>query len=88
MSNRQIVWEDYKRLHPDGYERSQFFFHLAQNLKAQKSPTSVLHHEPGPELYVDFAGGTCGTTLPLHRIFSLVLAQNRCRSKFDKTDPS
>lgn len=55
---RQIVWEDYKRMHPDGYERSQFFYHLAQNLKAQKAPTSVLHHEPGLELYVDFAGDT------------------------------
>ena len=55
---RQIVWEDYKRMHPDGYERSLFFYHLAQNLKAQKSPTSVLHHEPGLELYVDFAGDT------------------------------
>jgi hypothetical protein len=55
---RQIVCEDYKRMHPDGYERSQFFYHLAQNLKAQKAPTSVLHHEPGLELYVDFAGDT------------------------------
>ena len=55
---RQIVWEDYKRIHPDGYERSQFFYHLSQNLKAQKAPTSVLHHEPGLELYVDFAGDT------------------------------
>ena len=45
-------------MHPDGYERSQFFYHLAQNLKAQKAPTSVLHHEPGLELYVDFAGDT------------------------------
>ena len=55
---RQIVWEDYKRMHPDGYGRSQFFYHLSQNLKAQKAPTSVLHHEPGLELYVDFAGDT------------------------------
>lgn len=53
---RQIVWEDYKSTHPDRYERSQFFYHLAQNLKAQKTPTSVLHHKPGFELYVDFAG--------------------------------
>ena len=58
ISNRQIVREDYKRMHPVGYERSQFFYHLAQNLKTQKAPTSVLHHEPGLELYVDFAGDT------------------------------
>ena len=22
---RQLVWEDYKRMHPDGYEKSQFY---------------------------------------------------------------
>ena len=57
---RQLVWEDYKRLHPDGYEKSQFYFHLAQNLKAQKTPTSALPHDPGKELFVDFAGDTLG----------------------------
>lgn len=57
---RQLVWEDYKRLYPDGYEKSQFYYHLAQNLRAQKPATSVLQHEPGKELYVDFAGDTLG----------------------------
>lgn len=55
---RQLVWEDYRRLYPDGYGKSQFYFHLAQNLRAQKSPTSALPHEPGKELFVDFAGDT------------------------------
>lgn len=41
---RQIVWEDYKRMHPDGYERSQFFYHLAQNLNmATHRLTSIWH---------------------------------------------
>ena len=57
---RQLVWEEYKRTHPDGYEKSQFYFHLAQNLRAQKAPTSVLQHDPGKELFVDFAGDTLG----------------------------
>ena len=57
---RQLVWEEYKRTHPDGYEKSQFYFHLAQNLKARKTPTSVLQHDPGKELFVDFAGDTLG----------------------------
>ena len=35
---RQLVWEDYKHLDLDGYEKSQFFFNLSQNLKAQKTP--------------------------------------------------
>lgn len=57
---RQLAWEEYKHLHPEGYEKSQFFFHLAQNLKAQESPTSSLPHDPGKELFVDFAGDTLG----------------------------
>lgn len=57
---RQLVWEEYRQMYPDGYGRSQFFFHLAQNLKAQKSPTSALSHEPGKELFVDFAGDRLG----------------------------
>lgn len=57
---RQLVWEEYKHLYPDGYEKSQSFFHLSQNLKAQKTPTSVLQHDPGKELFVDFAGDTLG----------------------------
>ena len=47
-------------MHPDGYEKSQFYFHLAQNLKVQKKPTSALPHDPGKELFVDFAGDTLG----------------------------
>ncbi|HNX66786.1 MAG TPA: IS21 family transposase [Bacteroidales bacterium] len=57
---RLMVWEDYRKIYPDGYGKSQFFFHLAQHLKAQKQSTSVLRHEAGNELYVDFAGDTLG----------------------------
>ena len=55
---RQLVWEEYKRMYPDGYGKSQFYYHLTQNLKAQKTSTSALPHEPGKELFVDFAGDT------------------------------
>lgn len=61
---RQIVWEDYRMMYSDGYGKSQFFFHLAQNLKAQKPASSVLPHEPGLELFVDFAGDTLGYVDP------------------------
>jgi transposase len=57
---RQMVWEDYRIMYPEGYGKSQFFFHLAQNLRARKQVTSVLQHDPGLELYVDFAGDTLG----------------------------
>lgn len=52
---RQLLWEEYKVDYPDGYARSQFFFHLSQHLKAAK-PSMVLTHQPGEKLYVDFAG--------------------------------
>lgn len=57
---RFLLWEEYIRKHPDGYSKSQFFFHLKQNLVVEKSPVAVLtnRYEPGKELFVDFAGDT------------------------------
>lgn len=56
---RFLVWQEYKQRHPDGYGKSQFFFHLKQNLIAEKaSTTAILHgtYVPGQKLFVDFAG--------------------------------
>lgn len=57
---RFLLWEEYIRKHPDGYSKSQFFFHLKQNLVVEKSPVAVLtnRYDPGKELFVDFAGDT------------------------------
>ena len=55
---RNMLWEEYKEEHPNGYSRAQFYYHLKQNLKALKAPVTVLKHEPGLELYVDFTGDT------------------------------
>jgi len=57
---RFLLWEEYMRKHPDGYGKSQFFFHLKQNLVVEKTPVGVLknRYEPGKELFVDFAGDT------------------------------
>ncbi|MBY5957068.1 IS21 family transposase [Membranicola marinus] len=52
---RQLLWEEYKVDYPNGYARSQFFFHLSQHRKAAK-PTMILTHHPGEKLYIDFAG--------------------------------
>ncbi len=55
---RFLVWQEYKKAHPDGYGKSQFFYHLKQNLVAQPKVTAVLSdtYEPGNMLYIDFAG--------------------------------
>ena len=55
---RQLLWEEYMTSHPDGYQKSQFYYHLKQNLVAGKGATAVLSftYEPGINLFVDFAG--------------------------------
>lgn len=57
---RFLLWEEYIKKHPNGYGKSQFFFHLKQNLVAEKTPVAVLanRYEPGKELFIDFAGDT------------------------------
>ena len=54
---RLLLWEEYRRENPDGYGKSQFFFHLKQNLVAQKQ-VGVLRnvYNPGEILMIDFAG--------------------------------
>ena len=55
---RQLLWEEYRQTHPDGYGKSQFYEHLKQNLVAQKDIATVLaaSYKPGEKLMVDFAG--------------------------------
>ena len=53
--NKALLWEEYKRDFPEGYERTQFFFHLAQLARARK-PSAVLTHKPGDKLFIDFSG--------------------------------
>ena len=52
---RQIMWEDYKRSHPNGVGRSQFNYYFSQ-WKDQVNPTMRMEHKVGDKLYVDFAG--------------------------------
>ncbi len=57
---RYLVWQEYIQQYPDGYSRSQFFYHLKQNLAASVAPTTVFTgtYLPGEKLFVDFAGDT------------------------------
>ena len=52
---KQLLWEEYRKDYPDGYSRSQFCYHLSQQLIARK-PSAVLTHRAGEQLFVDFAG--------------------------------
>lgn len=55
---RQLLWEEYRKTHPDGYGKSQFYEHLKQNLVARKDIVTVLAgtYKPGEKLMVDYAG--------------------------------
>jgi len=52
---RRLLWLEYITHNSSGYRYTQFCHHLKQQLVARK-PSAVLTHEPGEELYVDFAG--------------------------------
>jgi len=60
---RQLLWEEYKEGNPKGYARTQFFYHLSQQINAS-NPTMVLGHKPAEKLYIDFAGKTFPYTDP------------------------
>ncbi len=52
---KQLLWEEYRSNYPTGYSRSQFCYHLSQQLVARK-PSMVLQHRAGEKLFIDFAG--------------------------------
>jgi transposase len=56
---RQLLWQEYRNDHPDGYSYSQFCEHLRRHLKRE---LAVMHfnHRPGEQLQADFAGAKLG----------------------------
>lgn len=52
---RQLLWQEYKEINPDGYGYTQFCEYLNQE-RSLRSVTMHLEHSPGETLQVDFAG--------------------------------
>lgn len=52
---RKLLWEEYRREHPEGYGLTQFCYHISQHIAA-RNPSMVLQHKAGEKLFVDFAG--------------------------------
>lgn len=50
-----LLWEEYRKSHPEGVGRSQFLFHFSQ-WKARKIPTMRQNHKAGDKMFIDFAG--------------------------------
>ncbi|MDQ3143193.1 MAG: IS21 family transposase [Bacteroidota bacterium] len=53
--SQKTLWEDYKKVNPDGLCRTQFNVYFKQ-WKAQINPVMHMEHKAGDKLYVDFAG--------------------------------
>lgn len=52
---RELLWEEYRREHPEGYGYSQYCEHLSRHVM-QRDLTLALEHRPGEVLMLDFAG--------------------------------
>jgi transposase len=51
----QILWEEYRSIHPDGYGRSQFCELYSKNVRTL-DPVMRFDHKAGDKLFVDFSG--------------------------------
>ena len=56
----QLVWEEYRRVHPDGYAYTQFWEYY-RRFCSQLEPALRQHHPAGERMFVDWAG----LTIPL-----------------------
>jgi len=51
----QVLWEEYRRDYPDGYEYSQFCYHFQVWRNATKVHMHI-EHKAGDKMFVDYAG--------------------------------
>jgi len=52
---RQLLWQEYLALHPDGYSYSRYCYHLSQFFK-NRDLSMHLEYECGDMIMIDFAG--------------------------------
>jgi len=57
----QLLWQEYRRAHPDGFQYSRFC-ELYREWAGTLEPVLRLPHEPGQKVFVDWAG----MTVPIH----------------------
>lgn len=58
-----LLWQEYKRAHPDGYRYSRFVERFRQ-WEGTHTYSMVQHHRPGEKLFVDFSGMRMQLTNP------------------------
>lgn len=52
---RQLLWEEYRKGHPDGYSYTQFCEYIRRYLQRNRA-VMYFTHKPGEQMQVDFAG--------------------------------
>ena len=57
----QLLWQEYRQAHPEGYQRSQFC-QLYRDWAKTLDPVLRQVHQPGQKLFVDWAG----LKVPIH----------------------
>lgn len=60
---RRLLWEEYRRSHPTGFELAQFSHYLTVWLK-QAQPVMHIDHKAGDKMYIDYAGANLNVTDP------------------------
>lgn len=86
-----VVWEEYKKENPNGYERSQFC-HLFREWEGISEVRMSQNHVPGERLWIDWSGQTAPLTDPetgeVSRVPVFVSAFGVSQKLFAKAFPS
>jgi transposase len=54
---RIALYNEYRQVHPDGFSKTQFYFHF-KRWSNKVTPTLRIEHVAGDRIYIDFAGQT------------------------------
>jgi transposase len=86
-----VVWENYKKENPDGYERSQFC-HLFKAWEGSSEIRMAQNHAPGERMWIDWSGQTAPLTDPetgeVNRVQIFVAAFGASQKLFARAFPS
>lgn len=56
---KQLLWQEYKVKHPEGFQRAQFCEHFTRwSKRVNIKPVMHMEHKAGDKLFVDYAGQT------------------------------
>jgi transposase len=59
----ELLWQEYRRRHPEGYQYSRFCYHF-QTWRGTSDVRMHIEHKAGDKLFVDYAGDKLALTDP------------------------